>query len=292
VVKFRPRQCAGDQPLPWCRSWSRCRSTALGLRRRRLQGDRHQVARSISAAVFDDSGFAKTILLVEPVEPFLRYGAARRAAVPECRPEEVLSLRRARLSLVLLPDPRGLQARLMAGRRATPVAPIGLRDRQKTRNWELRRLPAKTKMRTWRSAVRQESLKSLSASAPRRCPGCRSWAAVSSNRARSRPAPSAVRKSGLPSRRQYSSKLMAHALVDVGLDVGRRDVDHPHPLHADRLAQRFAGGADAVLGGGVAHRHRAGLAIADRADVDDSCPTWRPACRRSRPWWRSKYPSG
>jgi microcystin degradation protein MlrC len=40
---------------------------------------------------FDDSGFAKTILP--------RHGAARRAAVPECRSEEVLSLRRTQVSL-------------------------------------------------------------------------------------------------------------------------------------------------------------------------------------------------
>ena len=47
---------------------------------------------------FDDSGFAKTILLVEPVEPFLGTVRTRRTAVPERRSEELLPLRRAEIS--------------------------------------------------------------------------------------------------------------------------------------------------------------------------------------------------
>jgi microcystin degradation protein MlrC len=51
---------------------------------------------------FDDSGFAKTILLVEPIEPFLGTGPARRAALQKRRREEVLSLRRRKLSVEFL----------------------------------------------------------------------------------------------------------------------------------------------------------------------------------------------
>jgi microcystin degradation protein MlrC len=46
---------------------------------------------------FDDSGFAKTILLVEPEQPVPRHGAARRAALQERRYPQVLSLRRREL---------------------------------------------------------------------------------------------------------------------------------------------------------------------------------------------------
>ena len=50
---------------------------------------------------FDDSGFAKTILLVEPEQPFLGTVRLDGAALPERRHQEVLSLRRRELSVVL-----------------------------------------------------------------------------------------------------------------------------------------------------------------------------------------------
>ena len=79
VVKVRPRQRAGAEPLPraghgarlvGARSASTCRPS------RRSPSSRA----CTSACGFDDSGFAKTILLVEPVEPFL--GTVRLEGLP------------------------------------------------------------------------------------------------------------------------------------------------------------------------------------------------------------------